>query len=245
MTAAMASKTEQDVHTIPSFDIDAHRRGALPRRHHRRCKGAFSREWVEQLREDMMTAFWEALQRPGGAVGRGPRRWYVEIHPQAVARLRRPRRRTRGSRGLRGGARARLRDRRDRLRHPRSRARSTSPGTATSRRPPETYEERRLTSLAFNLTGVDVTQDMGPFEIAPGTQWDDGREWRPRDVPAEGRLAALRGAGVRKFPQMGDISCRSALTIHRGTANRSPIAAAGARARRRRARARATPRCTT
>ena len=31
----------------------------------------------------MMAAFWEAIQRPGGVVGRGPRRWYVEIHPQA------------------------------------------------------------------------------------------------------------------------------------------------------------------
>ena len=30
--------------------------------------------------------------------------------------------------------------------------------------------------------------------------------------------------GVRKYPQMGDISCRSALTIHRGTAHPSPIA---------------------
>ena len=46
-------------------------------------KGAFPRDWVERMREDMMTAFWEAIQRPGGAVGRGPRRWYVEIHPQA------------------------------------------------------------------------------------------------------------------------------------------------------------------
>ncbi len=46
-------------------------------------KGAFSRDWAEAMREDMMTAFWEAIQRPGGAVGRGPRRWYVEIHPQA------------------------------------------------------------------------------------------------------------------------------------------------------------------
>jgi hypothetical protein len=45
-------------------------------------KGAFSREFVEAMREDMMTAFWAAIQRPGGAVGRGPRRWYVEIHPQ-------------------------------------------------------------------------------------------------------------------------------------------------------------------
>src|SRR3954470_24017251 len=47
-------------------------------------KSAFSREWVEQLREDMMTAFWEAIRRPGGAVGRGPRRWYIELHPEAL-----------------------------------------------------------------------------------------------------------------------------------------------------------------
>ena len=37
-------------------------------------KGAFSREFIERLREDMMTAFWEAIQRSGGAVSRGPRR---------------------------------------------------------------------------------------------------------------------------------------------------------------------------
>jgi hypothetical protein len=30
-------------------------------------------------------------------------------------------------------------------------------------------EERRLTSLAFNITTVDTTDEMGPFEIAPGT----------------------------------------------------------------------------
>src|ERR1700712_5246301 len=48
-------------------------------------KGAFTREGVDQLREDMMTAFWEAIRRPGGAVGRGPRRWYIELHPQAIS----------------------------------------------------------------------------------------------------------------------------------------------------------------
>ena len=37
-------------------------------------KGAFSREWVEQLRADVDAAFEEALTRPGGAVGRGPKR---------------------------------------------------------------------------------------------------------------------------------------------------------------------------
>src|SRR4051794_33472729 len=47
--------------------------------------GAFSRSWAEQLREDMMTAFWKAIQRPGGTIARGPRRWYVEVHPQEVS----------------------------------------------------------------------------------------------------------------------------------------------------------------
>jgi hypothetical protein len=28
-------------------------------------KGAFPRDWVEQCREDMMAAFWDAIQRPG------------------------------------------------------------------------------------------------------------------------------------------------------------------------------------
>ena len=50
-------------------------------------KGAFPTAWVDDMREDMMTAFWSAIQRPGGAVGRGPRRWYVEIHPQDFAAL--------------------------------------------------------------------------------------------------------------------------------------------------------------
>ena len=47
-------------------------------------QGAFSAEWVERVREDMMEGFWNAIQRPGGAVGRGPRRWYVEVHPQQI-----------------------------------------------------------------------------------------------------------------------------------------------------------------
>ena len=45
-----------------------------------------------------------------------------------------------------------------------------------------------------------------------------------RDVPAAGRLERFAERGVRKSPQMGDISCRSALTMHRGTAHPSPIA---------------------
>jgi hypothetical protein len=186
-------------------------------------KAAFSREWVERLREDMMTAFWEAIQRPGGAVGRGPRRWYVEVHPQAISGFV------------------------DVVTHPWVVAMAervlgpayqivevgfdvpfqgakVQPWHRDFPSPRETYEGRRITSLAFNLTGVDVTPDMGPFEIAPGTQWDDGRTWKAEMFPDPALWSRYEERGVRKFPQMGDISCRSALTVHRGTPHGSPIA---------------------
>ena len=47
-------------------------------------KGAFDRAWVQALRDDIERLFEEALQRPGGAVGRGRRRYYVEIHPEDI-----------------------------------------------------------------------------------------------------------------------------------------------------------------
>jgi len=186
-------------------------------------KSAFSKAWVEAMREDMMAAFWSAIQRPGGAVGRGPRRWYVEIHPQ----------------DFRGFA--------DLLTHPwvtgmaeavcgphyeiveigfdtPFQGAKNQPWHRDFPSPPETYRDRKITSLAFNLTGVDVATDMGPFEIAPGTQWVDGREWDKEMFPPKEAWPEFADKGVRKFPQMGDISCRSALTMHRGTAHASPIA---------------------
>jgi len=186
-------------------------------------KAAFSRDWIEQLREDMMTAFWAAIQRPGGAIGRGPRRWYVEVHPEAI------------------GGFVELAS------HPWVTAISASvcgvdyqiveigfdvpfqgaknqPWHRDFPSPPETYDGRRITSLAFNLTGVDVTEDMGPFTIALGTQFDDGRAWNHEMFPPRDESTRFDERGVRKYPQMGDISCRSALTIHRGTAHDSPIA---------------------
>src|SRR5215212_9165059 len=47
-------------------------------------KGAFEREWARQLGEDIEGLFRDALKRPGGAVGRGPNRFYVEIHPEKI-----------------------------------------------------------------------------------------------------------------------------------------------------------------
>ena len=186
-------------------------------------KGAFSREWIEALREDMMTAFWEAIQRPGGAVGRGPRRWYVETHPQA----------------FRGFV--------DLITHPWLAAMCEAvlgpdyeiveigldvpfqgakyqPWHRDFPSPRETFEGRRITSLAFNVSGVDVTPDMGPLEVAHGTQWEEGRDWKAGMFPPESEFPRYNALAVRKFPQAGDLSCRSALTIHRGTEHMSPIA---------------------
>jgi hypothetical protein len=186
-------------------------------------KGAFKPEWADAMREDMMTAFWSAIQRPGGAVGRGPRRWYVEIHPQNF-----------------GGFV-------DLIMHPWVIAMCENalgpdyqiveigldvpfegaryqPWHRDFPSPEDTYVDRRITSLAFNLTGVDVTPDMGPFEIAPGTQYDDGRDWKHEMFPDKALWAPFQERATRKFPQRGDISCRSALTVHRGTEHLSPIA---------------------
>jgi len=62
---------------------------------------------------------------------------------------------------------------------------------------------------------------MGPFQIAPGTQWQDGLDFDHGMFPDQSRWPEYEALGVRKFPQMGDISARSALTIHRGTEHES------------------------
>ena len=183
-------------------------------------KGAFSREWVERMREDIERLFAEALSRPGGAVGRGPKRYYVEVHPE----------------GIRGFI--------DLATHPWVTAVSEAvlgpdyriveigfdvPGPGAEYQPwhrdfpapAETLVGRRLNSLAFNVTGVDVTEDMGPFEIAPGTQWDAPDGFEHEMFPPKALYPRYDERAQRKMPKMGDISCRSALTIHRGTANRS------------------------
>lgn len=183
-------------------------------------KGAFPREWVERLREDMDAAYKEAIVRPGGTVPRGPQRWYVEVHPEDI----------RGFVGL--------------VSHPWVRGMSEAVLGADYRvvevgfdvpfkgakdqpwhrdfaSPVDTHERRRITSLAFNLTGVDVTPDMGPFEIAPGTQWVDGRSWKHEMFPPRDEWPRYAALGQRRFPRMGDISCRTALALHRGTEHAS------------------------
>ncbi|HST05196.1 MAG TPA: phytanoyl-CoA dioxygenase, partial [Chloroflexia bacterium] len=48
-------------------------------------KGAFDRDWVQTMHTEILRLYEEALKRPGGAVGRGPKRHYVEIHPEDMS----------------------------------------------------------------------------------------------------------------------------------------------------------------
>ncbi|HEY0113204.1 MAG TPA: phytanoyl-CoA dioxygenase family protein [Allosphingosinicella sp.] len=183
-------------------------------------KGAFPRPWVEALREDIETLFEEAQQVPGGALPRGPQRWYVEVQPERV----------------RGFVDIAL--------HPWFVAVCEAvlgpdyrvveigfdipfPGAADQpwhrdfAVPEATTVGRRLNSLAFNLTTVDTRPEHGPFEVAPGTQWDRFEGCAKGMFPPRELWPRYIERAVQKMPQMGDISARSALTIHRGTANRS------------------------
>jgi hypothetical protein len=186
------------------------------------CPAAFPPAWADAMREDIDRAFAEALTRPGGAVGRGPHRYYVEIHPEQ----------------LRGFV--------DLVTHPWVTAVCEAvlgpdyeivelgfdvpqPGAVNQPWhrdfpiPEVTRRERRLDSLAFNLTGVDTIEEMGPFEIAPGTQFDDEPDFDHGMFPPKARYGRYAERAVRKYPKRGDISARSALTIHRGTANVSDV----------------------
>ncbi|HZH74766.1 MAG TPA: phytanoyl-CoA dioxygenase family protein [Archangium sp.] len=183
-------------------------------------KGAFSRAMVQELGQDIEMLFQEALKQPGGAIGRGPNRYYVEVHAE------------------------RIRCFVELVSHPWVRAVCETvlgpnyklveigfdvPGPGAENQPwhrdfaspKETLEGRRLNSLAFNMTTVDVEPDMGPFEIAPGTQWDVSPEFEHGMFPPRSFYPRYEQRAQRRMPKMGDISARSALTIHRGTANRS------------------------
>ncbi|HUS32304.1 MAG TPA: phytanoyl-CoA dioxygenase family protein [Kofleriaceae bacterium] len=183
-------------------------------------KGAFSRDWALRMREDIDVAFREARARKGGAVERGPNRFYVEIHPEQfrgyVDLVTHP--------WVAGVCRAVLGPDYEIVELgfdvPLPGAQN-QPWHRDFASPKETHEGRRLTSLAFNLSGVDTTLEMGPFEIAPGTQWEAGTEFRSSMFPPESEWPRYAAIAQQKLAQLGDISVRSALTIHRGTANRS------------------------
>jgi hypothetical protein len=183
-------------------------------------KDAFPVPVVDEIREDIMVLFAEAQAVEGGALPRGPQRWYVEVQPERIRRFV------------------------DIATHPWFVAVCESvlgpdykiveigfdipfPGAADQPwhrdfpAPEATLKGRRLNSLAFNMTTIDTRPEHGPFEVAPGTQWDDIAPCKNDMFPPREQWDRYIARAQQKLPQRGDISARSALTIHRGTANRS------------------------
>lgn len=85
--------------------------------------------------------------------------------------------------------------------------------------PEPTRLQRRLTSLCFNASTVDVTPSMGPFNIAPGTHFDDGSDFVKEMFPVGEKKEAYNQRMVARLARRGSVSVRSGLTIHRGSKN--------------------------
>jgi hypothetical protein len=183
---------------------------------------AFAPEWVTRLRADFDAADADARALPGGTVGRGPNRYYFSLPPERLSGFV------------------------DLVTHPWVTALSERilgpdwavaeigfdvplPGALDQpwhrdfRMPEETRADGRLTSLAFNITTVTVTPDMGPLEIVPGTHREPGDGFEHGMFPPADTCGAYAAAAVRKLPRLGDASVRTGLTIHRGTRNHSAL----------------------
>jgi phytanoyl-CoA dioxygenase PhyH len=183
-------------------------------------KGAFSTAWADATYADIMASFEGARAVEGGTLPRGPERWYVEVHPERI-------------RGFVDivthpwfvavceavlGKQYRIVEVGFDIPFPGA---QDQPWHRDFPSPEATLNGRRLNSLAFNLTTVDTRPEHGAFEIALGTQWDDIRGCKDDMFPPKDMWGRYIERAAPKLPQRGDISARSALTIHRGTANRS------------------------
>ena len=182
--------------------------------------GLFPPAWADMLHEDFEAAFAFARSCPKGTINRGPQRHYFAVHPERI----------------RGFV--------DLVTHPVITGLCTQflgpdyvilelgfdvplPGAQNQPWhrdfpiPPETARTGRLTSLAFNVTTVDVTPDLAPLEIAPGTQFDDGEAFDHGMFPRPEHYPRYEERASRRYPRRGDVSARTGLTIHRGTTNHS------------------------
>jgi hypothetical protein len=209
--------------TTAAADTAAHR-AAVERDGITGLPGLFPRSWAERLRLDFEAAFADARSRERGTIGRGPQRFYFAVHPEAVT----------GFADLAGhpvlaalfadvlGADYRIVELGFDVPLPGA---VHQPWHRDFPAPPESAEHR-LTSLAVNVSTVDVSPDMGPFEIAPGTHWDDGRDFDHGMFPRPGAASRYDGLASRRHPRQGDVSVRTGLAVHRGTPNTSRSARA-------------------
>ena len=195
-------------------------------------KGALAPEWSDEALADFEVLYGEAERRDlesgdpaaRGRIARGPgndpKRYYLAVHPERV-------------RGFR-----------DLITHPLVDAVCGEvlgddyqyvevgfdvalPGAVRQPlhrdfpTPEETLSTGRLSSLAINATCVDVTPDMGPLEIAPGSQFHDSADFEHGGMRVPKELYGRYDRIEQRMARRGDVSVRTGLTIHRGTANTS------------------------
>lgn len=183
-------------------------------------KGAFGTAFADCLHGEIIKLYEEARKVAGGALPRGPERWYVEVQPQRISGF------------VEIVTHAWFVAVCEAVLGPNYRIVEVGfdipfPGAADQPWhrdflvPEATTKGRRLNSLAFNLTTVDTRPEHGPFEVAPGTQWDQFEGCDKGMFPPRALWPRYIERAVQKLPRRGDIAARSALTIHRGTANRS------------------------
>jgi hypothetical protein len=182
--------------------------------------GCFEPSWADRLHEDFEAAFQIARTYARGTISRGPERYYFAVHPEQI-------------RGFL-----------DLVSHPAIAALNEyvlgadyeivelgfdvplagakdQPWHRDFPSPAETRNEGRLTSLAFNVTTVDVTPELAPFEIAPGTHFDDGSAFEHGMFPRPEVYGRYEALASRRYPRRGDVAARTGLTVHRGTENHS------------------------
>lgn len=185
--------------------------------------GAYDVSLIDKIRRSIEKLFGEASQTDGGVLPRGPARWYVEVAPESIDGFveiaSHPWFLTVCQTVL--GPEWKIVEVGFDVPFPGA---ALQPWHRDFASPRATIEGRQINSLAFNLTAVDTTHEMGPFEIAPGTQWDIIDECPRGMFPDRSRWLRYDARKVAKMAQRGTISARSALTIHRGTANVSAMA---------------------
>lgn len=185
--------------------------------------GAYNVSLIDGVRASISRLFAEARQTDDGALARGPQRYYVEVAPERIDGF------------VEIASHPWFLQVSEAVLGPKWKIVEVGfdipfPGAALQpwhrdfASPRETMEGRQINSLAFNLTAVDTTAEMGPFEIAHGTQWDVIDECPRGMFPDPSRWPRYEARKVAKMAQRGTISARSALTIHRGTANVSTSA---------------------
>jgi hypothetical protein len=162
------------------------------------------------MREDMMTEFWDAIKRPGGAIGRGPRLRYVEIHP------------------VQFGGFVEL------CSHPWAASMCEAAlgpdykigeigfdapfqGAMNPVAPRLPFAARDLACLEDHRArlqpdGCRPHPRHGPLEVAELSQWDDGRDWMhemfPPETPWPKRTAQISPDGRFFLPLGSDVSSR-------------------------------------